>query len=120
MSSRERRDAEKQAGDPAVLSAELGDEAGADELPLTAFLPTEPVSVEDQEVRLELRYTTEGALALMTFTSLERLVASCGDQQPWIAVPGGELPMVAERAGAELVLEDFALPESERRIEEES
>ncbi|WP_281290255.1 SAV_915 family protein [Saccharopolyspora dendranthemae] len=79
------------------------------------FLPAEPVAAGDRQARLELRHTTGGQLALLVYTSLERLVKACGDQQPWISVPVAELHSIAEQVEAEVVLEDIALPDVERR-----
>jgi len=97
------------ADEEAVAPAVLGDEHAE------LFLPTGRTVPADQEVQLELRYTTEGALALVTFTSLERLVEGCGDQQPWISVPGAEVEQLAAQVGAQVILQDVPLPEDQRQ-----
>ncbi|MEV0701177.1 SAV_915 family protein [Saccharopolyspora sp. NPDC050389] len=79
------------------------------------YVPTERVSPGAQRALLELRSTTGGELALLIYTSLERLVETCGDRQPWISVAKSEVQTLAEQAGASLVLEDFAaLPDTDR------
>ena len=91
------------------------DEVSLDELSETVFIPAQPTPNDDSQARLELRLTTEGALALVTYTTLERLVLACGERQPWIAVGGSDLLKVAEQTGAEIVLQDIELPGEERR-----
>ncbi|WP_009950386.1 SAV_915 family protein [Saccharopolyspora erythraea] len=59
---------------------------------------------------MELRQTTGGALALVLYTSLERLVECCGEHQPWMKVPTKELPAVVEQVGAQVIREDVPLP----------
>jgi hypothetical protein len=97
-----------------VAPAVLGDESA-----MVVYVPAERVSPGDQQVRLELRNTTSGELALLIYTSLARLVEGCGDRQPWISVPKSEVRTIAEQVGADVVLEDAALPDTERRTGEE-
>ncbi|GAA2784914.1 SAV_915 family protein [Saccharopolyspora taberi] len=83
--------------------------------PPQAFVPCKPVKAGSAEATVELRRTTTGELALPTFTSLRRFVEGCGDRQPWIAVARADVQKIAEQVGAEVVLEDVALPDTERR-----
>lgn len=92
-----------------VAPAVLGDQ-GAE-----VFVLCSRASPYDQEVQLELRHTTENALALMTYTSLERLVEGCGDQQPWISVPSAEVQQLAEQVAAQVILQDVPLPDDQRQ-----
>lgn len=103
------------APDPAagVLGAEnvAPEESDADELPSDGILiPVGTVSAEDQMVQMELRYTTDDQLALPIFTSLERLVESCGEEQQWLAVSRDDLRDVVNQTEADLVVEDYLLP----------
>ncbi|MBQ6643973.1 MAG: hypothetical protein IJH84_23470 [Saccharopolyspora sp.] len=93
----------------AVAPAVLGDE-GAE-----LFIPCARAAPHDQQVQLELRHTTENALALVTYTSLERLVEGCGDQQPWISVPSAEVQQLAEQVAAQVILQDVPLPDDQRQ-----
>lgn len=98
-------------------SPNAGDNPQAEELPEwphTAYLPIESVSAEDEHARLQLRYTTEDALALVGFTSLDLLVEHCGEHQSWISIPGNELPVAAEQAEAQIIFLDTPLPVSEQ------
>lgn len=92
-----------------VAPAVLGDE-GAE-----LFVPSGRASPHDQELQLELRHTTENALALVTYTSLERLVEGCGNQQAWISVPEAEVQQLAEQVGAQVILQDVPLPDDQRQ-----
>lgn len=96
---------------PPVIGAEYVHDAQTVE---TAYLPTNRASVDD-EVELELRDTTDGNRALLAFTSLEQLVAGCGDGQPWIAVPGANVDDIKTRSGSDVVFWDAALPLEDRR-----
>ncbi|GAA4851414.1 hypothetical protein GCM10025787_38330 [Saccharopolyspora rosea] len=73
------------------------------------FIPAR-ADVGNQQVQLELRYTTEGALALVLYTSLERLVECCGEQQAWVKVPASELATIVDQVGAQVIREDVPLP----------
>lgn len=82
--------------------------------PETAYLPTDRASTDD-DVELELRDTTDGHRALLAFSSLDQLVAGCGDGQPWIAVHGENVADIKARSGSDVVLWDAALPLEDRR-----
>lgn len=94
---------------PAVL--------GEQDAPLV-FVAAKFSDPESKQVTVELRRTTEGELALVTYSTLERLVQGCGERQHWIGVPAEALAVLAEQAGAEIVLQDVPLPEEERRSRE--
>lgn len=101
---------------PAVLSPEHVPPTDAeDDVPETAYVPSERVTKRDAEVTLELRDTADGHRALLAFTSLDQLVAGCGDGQPWVAVRGWQLDELREKSGADVVLWDAALPIDERK-----
>lgn len=78
------------------------------------FLPSQQAAPSDPQVQLDLRTTTEGALALVSFTSLERLVEGCGERQAWISVPETEVQRIAEQVGAQVILQDLPLPDEQR------
>lgn len=96
-----------------VTPAVLGDQPPQAEQPAwpeTAYLPIGAVSIEDEHARLELRHTTQGDLGLVSFSSVEQLVDSYGQEQPWIAIAGEQLPAAAEQTGAQVVLIDVPVP----------
>jgi hypothetical protein len=101
---------------PSVIGAEhvapLDDE---EDVPETAYIPCARVTRGDSDVMVELRDTTDGHRALLTFTSLQQLVDGCGDGQPWVAVKGEQIEDIKARSGADVVLWDAALPAEERR-----
>lgn len=101
---------------PSVISPEhvapLDDE---EDLPETAYIPCAQVARGDTDVTVELRDTTDGHRALLTFTSLQQLVDGCGDGQPWVAVRGEQIEDIKVRSGADVVLWDAALPVDQRQ-----
>lgn len=126
MSARDpfaRRDADDQAAPPVIGPDYLANDAeferekpAADgREPTVAFLPSEPKHQDDAEVTLELRRTNDDQLAVLAYSSLESLVAGCGERQPWVALPMDSVDTVATESGAGLVLWDAGLPEDERR-----
>ncbi|QGK68980.1 hypothetical protein GIY23_05015 [Allosaccharopolyspora coralli] len=84
------------------------------------FVPSERASTGDQQVRFELRYTSEGAFALLTYTSLERLVEGCGEAQPWVSVADTDVMTLAEQTGAQVVLQDVPLPDDDMKTTQET
>ncbi|MGI8310326.1 SAV_915 family protein [Saccharopolyspora hattusasensis] len=74
---------------PSVIGAGYVTPADEEEdLPETAYIPCQRVTKGATDVIVEMRDTTDGQRALLAFTSLQELVDSCGDGQPWVAVPG--------------------------------
>lgn len=94
---------------PAVLDA--GPFETDDELPSVLYIPSEHVSegaLEDTNV--ELRRLEDGRLALLVFSSLEQLVAGCGNHQPWVGVPGEQLEELRRAVEADIAVLDTSLP----------
>lgn len=60
-----------------------------------------PARQEDglAEVDLELSRLTDGRVAALAYTSLDRLVGACGAGQPWALMPSRQL-MEMQAAGA--------------------
>ncbi|MHA6802802.1 SAV_915 family protein [Salinifilum ghardaiensis] len=100
-------------GEGVVAPAVLGEQR------VPVYVPSQPMAAEDHEAQLELRRTSEGALALVTYTSLERLVEGCGNQQAWISVPESELRQLAEQVDAQVILQDVPLPDEQHQDEAE-
>ncbi|MGB6163217.1 MAG: SAV_915 family protein [Pseudonocardiaceae bacterium] len=74
------------------------------------YLPSRPVSGDSGRAELELRRRQDGQLALLAYTSLELLVAGCGAQQPWIAIPVVELEQAQRSAQFDLIALNVLLP----------
>jgi hypothetical protein len=102
---------------PAVLGVESDSppRPDSDDESSLVYLPSQPVRRGDREAVLELRHVEDGSLALLAFSSLEDLVAGCGEHQPWVAVSAEHLPELQRLSGAEHVLWDAELPEPLRR-----
>jgi hypothetical protein len=98
---------------PAVFGPEhVGED---DDEPTLAYVPSERVLKDDQEVRLEFRRTEDGRVAIPCYQSLEALVGACGDLQPWVSIPSDKLPEIQQRSGVDLVVWDAALPSEARK-----
>src|SRR5262245_295727 len=70
-------------------------------LPPLSYLPAQQGTSDDAEARLELRRLVDGRLAAMAYSTLERLVQSCGEAQPWVLLPTPVLEEYRERLGIE-------------------
>lgn len=99
---------------PSVIGPGFISEADGEE-PELAFVPSERANRGDTEVTLEFRRTNDDRLAVLAYTSLDALVAGCGERQPWVSMPVTSVQEVVERSGADVVLWDPALPPEQRR-----
>lgn len=84
-------------------------------LPPVLYVPCEQSVPSGSDVVLELRQLTDGRLALLTYSALDRLVAACGDAQPWALIPTARLDEIAETVPYEVIALDLTLPADERR-----
>ncbi|TWF91658.1 hypothetical protein FHU35_1881 [Saccharopolyspora dendranthemae] len=66
-------------------------------------------------MKLELRRTEEGQLALLCYESLDLLLSACGNQQPWVSVYRQQVEEVQRTTAAEVVLWNALLPEEARK-----
>ena len=94
---------------PPVLGVEYAG-GGMSERPPVAYVPSQRVRRGDTEATLELRNTEDGRVAMLAFTTLERLVAGCGESQPWVAVPGDRVDGLQRLSGADVTLWDVPVP----------
>jgi hypothetical protein len=87
-----------------------------------AFVPTRQILGQDEQIRPELRRTADGRLALPAYTSLDRLLACCGDHQSWVLVPTDWFERIREECGVEVIALNVALPVEwrQRKTEETS
>lgn len=79
-------------------------------LPPMVYLPSQRVAEGDDEVQLELRRLVDGRLAVVAYTTRERLIQGCGESQPWVLLPTRVLEEYRERLGIEAVVLDAELP----------
>lgn len=105
---------------PAATTAEPVPSASSSEEVTPVYVPTNSTSPEQGRAELALRYTTDGELALLVYSSLDVLVQCCGEHQPWIAVPATHVSGIATTAEAETVLVDTAIPQQQWHTGEES
>lgn len=102
---------------PSVIGADYVAEMNG-EPAVEAYVPCERVLRGDTEVTVELRRLQDGRTAVLAYTSLDALVESCGDLQPWVSLPSDEVHEIQQRSGAEVLLWDAALPSDQRNDSE--
>jgi hypothetical protein len=83
--------------------------------PPVVYVPCAPVDVASGELTVDLRQTRDGRLALLVYSALDRLVACCGEDQPWTVLPSQNLEQIRLETGFELVFLDLEIPEEFRR-----
>lgn len=74
------------------------------------FAPCQAVSPGDAEVQLLLLQDRASQLLLPAWSSLDRLVQACGEQQPWVSLRLSDLDGMRADAGAVAVLLDAVAP----------
>jgi hypothetical protein len=82
-------------------------------LPEIVFAPAHPDirPGHDADVVFEVRRLTDGGQALPVFTTVKRLVAVLGPEQPWVALPLRNIQRVMGSAGvASVVVDPHAEP----------
>lgn len=82
------------------------------------FAPSVPGAAEDGGPALALKPLEDGRLAMPLYTSLESLVAGCGEVQPWVALEESTVEQVFLDSGADVAMVDAALGEDARWGEE--
>jgi hypothetical protein len=73
---------------------------------------------QGEEVSVDLRPMPDGRLALLVYSALDRLVACCGDQQPWAVMPTASLEQIQAGTGFEVIFLDLKVPDELRRRSE--
>ncbi len=64
---------------------------------------------------VELRVLPDGTRMLPVYTDRARLLASCGDGQPWMLIPSIRLDALHTVLGFDQIMVNVELPELERR-----
>ncbi|WP_215548293.1 SAV_915 family protein [Amycolatopsis sp. CA-230715] len=82
--------------------------------PTVFFLPSVPGRGDDGRPALALKPLDDGRLALPLYTALDRLVAGCGDRQPWVAVLESKVEQVFRDSGADVAIVDAELSDDAR------
>lgn len=107
---------------PAVFGAEVLEEDELDanpepaettppQPPEQAFaVPAEAATPPQSEVTVQFAHTPDDELAMLAFSTPERLAACLGDEQPWIAIPKSELQPVQHACEADILETDPVLP----------
>jgi hypothetical protein len=88
---------------PVVLDADEWEH-----LPDTVYIPVRGATAV--EVTVELREMTDARMALLAYSTLQRLVAACGADQPALRLPAEDLPRLRRRLRFHAVLLDVRPP----------
>jgi hypothetical protein len=94
---------------PAVLGEDLVDGLHEEQSPIV-LVPCQRVPQPGEPEVVIALYQGEDGLALPVYSSIEALIESCGDQQPWMGMPVDRLPELQRLCAAEVVLWDVAVP----------
>lgn len=80
----------------------------AADLPAIVFAPARPdIRPEHRDgMVFEVRRASDGGLALPVFSSLDRLTAALGPDQPWVALPLHNVQVIMGGTGVDRVLLD--------------
>ena len=95
-------------------STPAGPEVNSDTYRDMVFVPSEPIDARTGQARLQLRRIRDGRLAVLAYTSLDLLVAGCGESQGWVAAPVEQLEKLQSLAGFDVIALDVDLPDDWR------
>lgn len=84
-------------------------------VPPVLYVPARRMEPGAAEVDLELSYLTDGRVAALAYTSLDRLVTACGDAQPWALIATGQLGELQEQGAFSVIALDPEVPAEFRR-----
>lgn len=82
-------------------------------LPPMLYVPCESF-VAGESVDVAFRRTLDGRIALLVYTALDRLLACCGDGQPWFLMETDRLDELDEHFAYDVIFVDMEIPEEER------
>jgi hypothetical protein len=85
-------------------------DAADPEIPPVVWVPCAPGEPGDDDLSVDLRETPDGRLALLVYSSADRLAACAGPNQPSIAMPAADLEEIRAEIGFSLVLLDVEIP----------
>jgi len=100
-----------------AASPDRGDEPKTQGTAQLAYIPSQRFHLGDASTRFEVRLLADGRSALLAYSSLDLLVAGCGEAQPWVAVRLAAADGLAELArlcGADEALWDVDIPDEAR------
>jgi SseB protein N-terminal domain len=92
------------------------DRQAAVSLPPMVYVPcTMPSPPDADTLSIEFLEMADGRTGLPAYSALDRLVAHCGPQQPWVVLPSEKLDEVAEHVAFDFILLDVDFPAEHRR-----
>ncbi|MGH3927809.1 MAG: SAV_915 family protein [Pseudonocardiaceae bacterium] len=85
-------------------------------LPPVVYVPCERPAGDSDHLMVDVRGTADGRTALLVYSALDRLVACCGAQQPWVVVPTTDLDTLG--TSFDLIFLDVRIPPEHQRTAE--
>lgn len=87
------------------------------ELPPVVYVPSQPMEPGETELNLELRYLSDGQIAVLAYTSLDRLVHAFGTAQPWALLYSEQVWELCDNGTVDVIAVDPEIPAELRRDE---
>ncbi len=84
--------------------------------PPILYIPCVRHVTDPADLEVQYRITKDGRSALLVYSALDRRLAGCGRDQPWVTLPTANLQTLWDAAPFDLVLLDLLVPESERQV----
>ncbi|MBF6354041.1 hypothetical protein IU449_05655 [Nocardia higoensis] len=84
--------------------------------PPVVYLPIMERVQNTDDAHIMLRRTREGKIACLAYSALDRLIACCGEAQPWMWTPTVALDALQRSQPFDLLLLDIFIPQSERKF----
>lgn len=79
-------------------------------VPPMVYVPCAASAVEGADVGVLVRRARDGCSVLLVYTALDRLVACCGGEQPWVLVPTASLEVAVDGGPPGMILLDVEIP----------
>lgn len=83
-------------------------------LPEQVYVPVAAADPDADEVRFELRRTSDGEVLAPVYSSLDTVIHCCGDYQPWVLLPAQRLLGLQQELGIDRIVLDLGLAQNQR------
>jgi hypothetical protein len=70
---------------------------------------------DDESFVPDLLRTADGRVAILAYSALDRLIACCGEHQPWAVMPTAALDAVRDEVAFDVIALDVEMPAARRR-----
>lgn len=84
-------------------------------VPPVLYVPVADYQPGRADLTVDFRQLPDGRVALVAYTALDRLVAGCGPEQPWVLLPTPKLDEIGRYMPYDVILLDVRIDEQGRR-----